>query len=87
MASFILLVMRAQKSRNARAALATIIFFSFSTFTENVEMLAYLMWPGFVLVGLAASERIFSPFSAPLGRYRRDDEGQHAATVLHPVAA
>lgn len=84
--SFFLLCVRAQKSRNARAALATIIFFSFSTFTENVEMLAYLMWPGFVLLGIAAAERPFSPFSAPLGR--RDE---YAATgddipALHPVA-
>lgn len=85
--SFVLLGLRAQKSRNARAALATIIFFSFSTFTENVEMLAYLMWPGFVLIGIAAAERFFSPFSAPLGRAHHDDESQLSQAALQPAAA
>lgn len=71
--SFILLTVRAQKSRNARTALSTIIFFSFSTFTENVEMLAYLMWPGFVMLGIAAAERVFHPMYFPLGRPRHFD--------------
>lgn len=78
--SFVLLTVRAQKSRNARTALAIIIFFSFSTFTENVEMLAYLMWPGFILLGLAAAERIFHPMYFPLGRPRHfsNDESEFA---------
>lgn len=84
--SFVSLTLRAQRSRNARAALATIIFFSFSTFTENVEMLAYLMWPGFVLLGIAASERIFSPFSAPLGQRDEDQYERANAALLHPAA-
>ena len=42
------------------------LFFSFSTFTENVEMLAYMMWPGFVMVGIAVGERVFNPFRFPM---------------------
>jgi hypothetical protein len=85
--SFALLCLRSQKSRNARAALATIIFFSFSTFTENVEMLAYLMWPGFVMIGIAAAERIVSPFSSPLGRPQDNTESLHSETSLRPATA
>ncbi len=58
---------RAQRSRTARVGLAFMLLFTFFTFTENVEILAYLMWPGLMIVGLAASERFFSPFTMPLG--------------------
>ncbi|MEM9356519.1 MAG: O-antigen ligase domain-containing protein [Pseudomonadota bacterium] len=65
------LVVKAQKSRTARTALAFALLFGFFTFTENVEMLAYLMWPGLMFIGLAASERLFSPFRFPLGELVR----------------
>ena len=38
-------------------ALGFMLLFTFFTFTENVEILAYLMWPGVIVVGLAASQR------------------------------
>lgn len=80
----VLLTVRAQKNRNARTALATIIFFWFCTFTENVEMLAYLMWPGFVILGIAAKERIFNPLRYPLGHSCPATPRLDAA---HPAAA
>lgn len=61
-ATVIDLIARAQQNANARAALAFMLLFSFFTFTENVEILAYLMWPGLMLVGLASSQRFISPF-------------------------
>jgi hypothetical protein len=61
------LIARAQRNRTARVALAFMLLFTFFTFTENVEILAYLMWPGLMLVGMAAAERFFSPFRMPLG--------------------
>jgi hypothetical protein len=70
--SFAVISVRAQKSRNARTALAVLIFFAFSTMTENVEMLAYLTWPGFVMLGIAAGERRFHPFRFPLGMPGQD---------------
>lgn len=60
------LAVRAQTSRSARAGLAVMILFTFFTFTENVEILAYLMWPGIVVVGIASAERFTSPFRRPL---------------------
>lgn len=65
--TLISLVFRAQRSRTAQTALGVFLFFGFSTFTENVEMLAYLMWPGFVFLGIAARERFVHPYAAPLG--------------------
>lgn len=56
------LIARAQMNGHARPALAFMLLFTFFTFTENVEILAYLMWPGLMLVGLAASQRFISPF-------------------------
>ncbi|MFV0368730.1 MAG: O-antigen ligase family protein [Hyphomicrobiaceae bacterium] len=65
--SFLFFFARSQKSRNARTALGIILFFILTTFTENVEMLAYMMWPAFVMFGIAARERFFNPFRHPLG--------------------
>lgn len=56
------LIARAQQRATARAALAFMFLFTFFTFTENVEILAYLMWPGLMLVGMASSQRFISPF-------------------------
>ena len=56
------LIARAQMNTHARSALAFMLLFTFFTLTENVEILAYLMWPGLMLVGLASSQRFISPF-------------------------
>ena len=61
------LIVRAQTSRTARTALAIMLMFTFFTFTENVEILAYLMWPGLMMVGIASRERYASPFRPLLG--------------------
>lgn len=58
------LVVRAQTSPDARTVLGFMLLFCFFTFTENVEILAYLMWPGFVLLGIVASQNIAQPFGA-----------------------
>lgn len=61
------MLVKAQRERTARTGLAVIGMFSFTTFTENVEMLAYLMWPAFLIIGIAARRRLVSPFRFPLG--------------------
>lgn len=66
LATICALSIRAIKSRDARAALGIMVFFCFTTFTENVEMLAYLMWPGFVVAGAAVSRRIYHPMREPM---------------------
>jgi hypothetical protein len=35
------------------------------TFGENLEILVYLFWPGLVLVGIAARQRLRSPLVTP----------------------
>ncbi len=55
------LIVRAQMSRTARAALAGLLLFTLFTFTENVEILAYLIWPWLMIVGLASAQRLVSP--------------------------
>lgn len=61
-ATLVDLTARAQMNPHARAALAFMLLFTFFTFTENVEILAYLMWPGLMLVGLVSAQRFVSPF-------------------------
>ena len=50
-ASFLELLLKAQTSRTARAALAMLLILFFYTFGENLEILVYLFWPGLLLIG------------------------------------
>lgn len=61
-ASFIELLLKAQASRSARAALAMLLILLFYTFGENLEVLVYLFWPGLLLVGKASAQTLRSPF-------------------------
>ena len=46
------LAFAAQARREARAGLAVIFVMWFFSFSENLEMLAYLYWPGLVAIGV-----------------------------------
>ena len=62
------LILRAQVSRHARVALGFMLLFTFFTFTENVEILAYLMWPGLIMVGIASAQPFINVFAARRNR-------------------
>jgi hypothetical protein len=66
---------KCQKSRTARWGLGVMITLWLYTFGENLEILVYLYWPGLVLVGIAARQRLRSPLATPLSgigkSYRR----------------
>ena len=51
--SFFLLLIKAQSSPPARTGLAILFILFLYTFGENLEILAYLYWPGLVLMGIA----------------------------------
>ncbi len=59
--SFLDLVIKAQKSDTARTGLSIVLVLFLYTFGENLEVLAYLIWPGLVLLGLAFQERVLLP--------------------------
>lgn len=58
--SFFDLLIKAQKSKAARAGLSTILVLFIMSFAENIEYLAYLYWPGLLLMGIAFKESIYS---------------------------
>lgn len=60
------MIAKAQRERTARTGLCFIILFTFFTFTENVEMLAYLIWPAFVILGIASRKRLVGSFRRPM---------------------
>jgi hypothetical protein len=66
LASFLEMLAKAQASRTARAALGMVIILFFYTFGENLEILVYLFWPGLLLIGISARQRMRSPFRRPL---------------------
>lgn len=78
------LTLKAQTNRSARVALTLVIFVSFTTFTENLEILAYIMWPAFVMIGIASRERMFNPFRSRLGSSRSAGD---AGPALQPNPA
>jgi hypothetical protein len=52
---------RAIRDRIARACLGTTLALLLFSFGENLEMLAYLIWPAFLLIGIVAKRRISFP--------------------------
>ena len=57
------MILKAQRDRVARSALGVAIVITFYTFGENLEILAYLFWPGLIVIGIAMRRRLVSPFA------------------------
>jgi len=55
------LMIVSQYKRQARGALAMIFIMWFFSFSENLEMLAYLYWPGLVVIGIGLRSGARSP--------------------------
>ncbi len=55
------MIAKSQADRVARCALAVTIVIVFYTFGENLEILAYLFWPGLIVIGIASQRRFFNP--------------------------
>jgi len=64
--SFVELVMKAQTDQDARVALSVVLILFLYTFGENLEMLAYLYWPGLVIMGIALKKPFNNPIKTPL---------------------
>ncbi len=60
--SIIELILKSQKNPTAATGLGVVIILFLYTFGENLEILAYLFWPGLVIVGIAHKQ----PFQSPL---------------------
>ena len=73
--SFAEMVAKSQMDRVARAALGVLIVLILYSFGENLEILAYLFWPGVVVIGIATRRRLVSPFHRFLGRGRKSTAG------------
>jgi hypothetical protein len=54
--SFINLLIKSQTNENAKVGLNIILILFFFTFAENLETLAYITWPGFLILGIAFKE-------------------------------
>ena len=58
--SFFVLVIRSQRHQAARAGLGVLITIFLYTFGENLEILAYLYWPGLIVIGIAFKSTVQS---------------------------
>jgi hypothetical protein len=59
--SFFELLAKAQRDAVARAAFGMVLVFIFNSFGENLEILAYLAWPGLLVIGIALKRRLLVP--------------------------
>jgi hypothetical protein len=59
--SFFELLAKAQRDAVARAAFGMVLVLVFNSFGENLEILAYLAWPGLLVIGIAAKRRLLVP--------------------------
>lgn len=64
--SIVELGLKAQADRVARAGLGVLLLILAFSFADNVEIVAYLVWPGLVLIGICLRRRLCNPF---LGRF------------------
>ncbi|MEB3178363.1 MAG: O-antigen ligase family protein [Nostocaceae cyanobacterium] len=55
--SFIDLVMKVQYSQNAKVALSILLTLFLFSFSEQIDILSYLCWPGLILMGIAFQEK------------------------------
>jgi hypothetical protein len=53
---FLFLLVKAQNSQDAATGLAILFILFLYTFGENLEILAYLYWPGLIMMGIAFSK-------------------------------
>ena len=59
--SFFELLAKAQRDAVARAALGMVLVLVFNSFGENLEILAYLAWPGLLVIGIASRRKLKTP--------------------------
>jgi len=68
--TFVECLIKAQRDPAARAALGVVIAVFLNSNGENIEILAYLIWPGLLLLGIAMSRRTVSIWSPTMGLER-----------------
>ncbi|HEY9669516.1 MAG TPA: O-antigen ligase domain-containing protein, partial [Coleofasciculaceae cyanobacterium] len=61
--SFIELLLKAQKSKVAEVGLSVLLVLAAFSIGENIDGLIYLFWPGFVIMGIAFQEKLFTIYS------------------------
>ncbi|MBE9178909.1 O-antigen ligase domain-containing protein [Oculatella sp. LEGE 06141] len=61
--TFVVLLIKSQSSKLAQTALAVFLVFIAFSMGENIENLAYITWPGLVLLGMALKERVKFDFA------------------------
>jgi hypothetical protein len=66
------MIAKAQRDRLARCALGILLVLGLFSFGENLDILAYLVWPGLLVVGIAARRPFRHPWYRQVHRARRD---------------
>lgn len=61
------LALKAQRDRVARTALGILLSIVLFSFADNIEVVAYLIWPSLVFLGIAHRRRLFNPYAGCLG--------------------
>jgi hypothetical protein len=56
--SFVDLVIKAQKSANAKVGVSILLVFFFFSFIEELDTLSYIYWPGILMIGIALKEEV-----------------------------
>jgi hypothetical protein len=63
--SLISLSLKAQVDRVARAGLGVLLATTLFSFGDNLEIIAYFIWPGLIIVGIAHGRPLRNPFAIP----------------------
>ncbi len=59
--SFVYCLIKAMHTKEGRVALSVVLLLFLYTFGENLEVLAYLIWPGLLFIGIASKHTLQEP--------------------------
>ena len=61
------LAIKAQRDRVARTGLGIVLAIVLFSLADNIEVVAYLIWPSLVFIGIAHRHRFFNPYTSYFG--------------------
>ena len=85
--SFIELTFKAQCDRVARLGLGILVSITLFSMADNIEIIAYLIWPALVFLGIAFRRRVFWPTVGYLGRRRQSPALPEVVVKGFPIAS
>jgi hypothetical protein len=58
--SFLTILLKAKESETARVGLTLFVCITLASFVDNIDFLAYSIWPALLIIGIALNEKVYT---------------------------